>query len=388
MTHTHAVRFAAFLFAVLLSHASAGSAPAPPDSTGGAPIHLAQFQQRGNRQAIIDSYRVAFGREPLAGEIQFWEGQGPLSVADLVTRHRTYLRDNAGARRESIMRSYQMVFGRAPNADEARYWDDRVRQSGETYADMVNVHRQHNAQNPPAPQPSGSYAKGQCANALVTRAIRELIGRDPDGSGESGECAPNRYAGNLQDYNDVKRAVRVGLFNPRAEKGWCFGGMGSACDALQFGLSEGIKAGRTVNADGSFNMWISVGSINHDNCCLAHPNGKMCSGPGPDTKNPFGRGNGQCIAEWDKAHWNGVDGRAWTANFRYESVPDLTIVDNPRSTKTQGGIPLGRFETAETRRHAAPPGQALDPGDEKYCASGRGTLVTMPLTPKQWIICQ
>jgi hypothetical protein len=57
---------------------------------------------------------------------------------------------------------------------------------------------------------SPGSAEAQCADAWVTRAIQEVKGRAPQGSGNSGECNIDRYgAGSWTDYQDLKTRVRT-----------------------------------------------------------------------------------------------------------------------------------------------------------------------------------
>lgn len=240
-------------------------------------------------------------------------------------------------------------------------------------------------------------AGAQCQDPWVSQAINEIIGRTAIGSGQSGECNITLYGGgSWSGYEDLKNKVRASVLNgnPDKKKERCFGAQGSGCDALQLGIYN-FKAGRTNLTNGWFRMWISVGSIKHDNCCIANPNGKMCGGAVGASKatkdnasSLTSSGDGTCVQEWDKAFWNATDGRAWTQDYAPWDVPDLTIVTNPRTTRSQNGTELVRFETAETRKRSAPRGQALDPGDEQFCASGRAKTYNVPFTSKKWIICE
>ncbi|CAN5517559.1 hypothetical protein BH10ACI3_BH10ACI3_07100 [soil metagenome] len=231
--------------------------------------------------------------------------------------------------------------------------------------------------------------KAQCRDAWVGQAINEIVGRQARGSGDTGECNYKNYGGgSWSGYEDLKNKVRASLFagDPSKTKERCFGAQGSGCDALQVGVFN-FKAGRTNLSNGWYRMWISVGSIKHDNCCISNPFGKMCGG-NDAAKSLTGNGDGNCVQEWDKAFWNAADGRAWTQDYSPSGVPDLTIVTNPRQTRSQNGTQLVKFETAETRKQSAPPGQALDVGDEAFCSSGRATPYSVPFTVKKWIVCQ
>lgn len=235
----------------------------------------------------------------------------------------------------------------------------------------------------------------QCRDPWVGQVINELIGRSAIGSGDSGECNTKLYGGgSWSSYDDLRNKVRDSFFNGDAakKKERCFGAQGSGCDALQFGVYN-FKAGRTDIGGGRYRMWMSVGSIKHDNCCLANPNGKMCGGAldasqqvKDNAKSLTSDGNGYCVQEWDKAFWNAYDGKAWTQDYAPWDVPDLTIVTNARSARSRNGIELVKFETQETRKRSAPRGQKLDTGDDQYCASGKAKGYWFGTGT--WIICE
>ena len=167
-------------------------------------------------------------------------------------------------------------------------------------------------------------------------------------------------------------------FSERVE--YCFGAVGSMCEGAP-------NAGATQNPDGTVTLMVSVGSILHDNCCLANPGGKFCGGPGMDGE-PAKEFNhdGTCVAEWDKAFWNTLtDGRQWQVKMDPRERSDLTVVANPRTSYYQDGTPSQGFETRATRRLAAPVGTALDPGDGQFCESGRASRESF--LGKEWIVC-
>jgi hypothetical protein len=227
------------------------------------------------------------------------------------------------------------------------------------------------------------FPSNECKDPWVAKAAKEIVGRSPRGEGNAGgECNVNRYGGGKWgDYDDFKAKFRAGFFGNSSEKRIkaerCFGGVGPKCEGT-------MGLGRTTNRDGTVNLYVSVGSIMHDNCCLAFPEGKMCHGNNDDL-------SGKCIKEWDKAVWNSFDGRAWSQTFDPNGEPDLTIVKNPRTTRFRlGGTNMSAgsamFETAATRQLKAPRGQALDVGDEAFCASGRAD--TKSFFGKTWIECR
>lgn len=239
-------------------------------------------------------------------------------------------------------------------------------------------------------QPAGAQTANrpiplpQCRDPWVTQAIQQVIGRRPavgTSVSESGECDIQRYGnGRWSNYDDLVNKVREGLFTARPEARVqaerCFGAVGSKCDGI-------AGFAKTTNSNGSVNLFVSVGSIMHDNCCLANPAGKMCRGNNDDA-------SGMCIKEWDKAVWNSADGRAWSQTFDPNQGGDFRIVNNPRKTTFRlGGTNMDArgtpFETVATRQLMAPRGTNLDVGDEAFCQSGRAQLYYFGA--KQWISC-
>lgn len=277
-----------------------------------------------------------------------------------------------------VTRAFKEVMGREPfgagNGDECNislYGNG----SWSSYADLQHKIR--------------AAAAAGCRDPWVSSAIREVLGRHPVGFANANECNISLYGnGSWSSYADLKNKVQAGIFSRRgiadAATSKCWGAQGSACDALLVGVGP-YKVGRTNRPDGTYDMWISVGSIMHDNCCLNNPGGKMCSG------NEWGHNN-TCVKEWDKAFWNATNGRAWAQNFNPNRTPDLRLVNNPRSSRALDGSALIPYETAETRNFYAPRGQALDVGDEAFCASGRAQMYEEKVlgmwgTGKKWIVC-
>jgi hypothetical protein len=200
------------------------AAPAPPAS-------------KLTRQLVIDSYREVFNRAPTEAEIAFWlaqPGTDPRtqSYAALVAWHREFLRQQGGASGTSeppvdlrpptqyreapaspggppigvcrdpwITKAIHEVLGRAP-----RGYDDR---------DDCNITNYNN----------GSWAsyedlvvyvglayrrEGYCKDPWINHAIRQVLGRLPDGRDESGECRPSRYGGgSWSSFDDLVAKVRA-----------------------------------------------------------------------------------------------------------------------------------------------------------------------------------
>lgn len=173
----------------------------------------------------------------------------------------------------------------------------------------------------------------------------------------------------------------------------CFGAVGAGCEGVS------ILAPGQPHGDGTYTMYVSVGSIEHDNCCLKNPNGNWCS---PDMQNPMAaighvgmsqiadwlNQNGACAAEWRKAFWNAMDHRQWQQRFPISSLSnghtsypsgqwsdDLTpvaarpsVLPDPLDNYDLRGGNYG--ETATSIVLAAPDGSGLDIDDARFCASG------------------
>lgn len=97
---------------------------------------------------IRQSYRDAFGRDPRQEELNSWRSPNQLSLAQLVDRHRNTIKQNDYTRREIIYLSYKEALKRTQTLDEDTYWKKRLQGSGETYTELVEVHRKWLAQNP------------------------------------------------------------------------------------------------------------------------------------------------------------------------------------------------------------------------------------------------
>jgi hypothetical protein len=133
-------------------------------------------------------------------------------------------------------------------------------------------------------------------------------------------------------------------------------------------------------------LGVAVGSILHDNACLADQSGLNCSGLGAGDL--WKHKDWPAALEWNKASWNVLDGRTWREVFGpYPTVrglqdqffddlrpvdareaymaPILSMVTIPVTTIRYAGT-----ETKRTRALRAPAGTSLDDRDAAFCASG------------------
>jgi hypothetical protein len=118
-------------------------------------------QPAAQEERIAASFLLALGRTPSAAEIQLWSRQEPLSLADLVARHRRQLQDDPAAQRAVIIRAGEDAFGRVPGEDEVR----GMAGAG-TYADVMRRHLQSVADRP------AEYER------VLNRAYRLVLQRD------------------------------------------------------------------------------------------------------------------------------------------------------------------------------------------------------------------
>ena len=122
-------------------------------------VLLAQTEAQGER--IAASFVLALGRTPTPAETQDWAKQEPLSLADLVARHRQQLQNDAAAQRAVTVKASQDALGRAPAGS-----DLEAGSGGGTYAELMRSHLQWLAEHP------ADYEQ------VVHHAYRRLLQRD------------------------------------------------------------------------------------------------------------------------------------------------------------------------------------------------------------------
>jgi hypothetical protein len=155
----------------------------------------------------------------------------------------------------------------------------------------------------------------------------------------------------------------------------CFGGVGSKCEG-----APKARSGKRL-PDGTQSLYVSVGSIAHDNCCLNFPDGVSCKGI--NSNNAWGV---PCKAQWEKALRNTYQGRQWRVTYAYSITnyaDELSPASEPNRqlglpthntfpppiTRSQDDVVSFLQETVFTRQLAAPPGTRLDWGDMEFCQS-------------------
>ena len=102
---------------------------------------LADYAKREKsfkRSLISKSYIDALGRKPIDGEINYWLNGTDLYY-NLVNNHVSWLKGNPAEYEKVIKRSYQAVFGRQPNSGELNFWKGQPTVS---YVMLVGCHEQ------------------------------------------------------------------------------------------------------------------------------------------------------------------------------------------------------------------------------------------------------
>ncbi|HYF77087.1 MAG TPA: hypothetical protein VD973_08155 [Symbiobacteriaceae bacterium] len=361
---------------------------------------------------IREAFLIAYGRSATADEVKYWlnmTGKSPYvrSVESLLASLRISL-FSQNIRQDVLQRAVSEVFKKP--WDQGLHLRYRfVLTQGVFYRDL----------------------KPMLAGILVDEAFKRLLQRAADSEGRQHYInlmvnqgwEPERIWAAIA--RSQERLDRFGYFAPHqtdynGKRELCFGAIGPKCDGAPKSNPEWVD--KFYRADGVemgyIRIQVSVGSILHDNACTRNGTGIMCNGlikgltqdqlPLATYMQPAG-------LEWNKAVYNTIDNRFWTATFgpyptntRLQDTysDDLTPVANRASKMAPvvsvpfagaglGAIPLPiiDYTGGETRQSAvlkAPPGTALDAGDDAFCASGSakgtGDLWALLLT-KYWINC-
>jgi hypothetical protein len=125
-----------------------------------SPSALALAQSPEQQERIEASFLLALGRTPTSAESERWARQEPLSLADLLARHRRELQGNAADQQAVIVKASLDAFGLAPGKD------DTEGASGGTYTDLMQRHLRWLAEHP------AEY------EAVLHRAYRLVLQRD------------------------------------------------------------------------------------------------------------------------------------------------------------------------------------------------------------------
>ncbi|MBI5299738.1 MAG: IPT/TIG domain-containing protein, partial [Deltaproteobacteria bacterium] len=185
----------------------------------------------------------------------------------------------------------------------------------------------------------------------------------------------------------------------------CFGAVGKGCGGFD-DLKEGEKkethplwftAGCSVEVGGMRRCWVVPGSIKHDNCCVKHPSGKQCGGPG---RNPFNRNepdkdwitgqinkagefnhDNNCVQEWDDAVWDVKNGRGWEVDFPAHTPANLTPSVSPEGRYGGGEV------TASVNLCASNGSSISARHSTAFCCS-RNAKKYWAVGVEDWLICE
>ncbi len=69
-------------------------------------------------ERITVAYMIAMGRKPSSAELNYWKGQGNLTVEQLVENHRQYLAGDKASKRTMIIKAFKNAYGRNPTESE------------------------------------------------------------------------------------------------------------------------------------------------------------------------------------------------------------------------------------------------------------------------------
>jgi len=134
------------------------------------------------------AYREAFGREATEDEVKHWEPRKDWTDrASLVEHHRNWLRGNDVAAKEAVVNSYKFVFGREPVKGEMNHWLPYAKK-GMTCNEMVANHQKYIAATAPAEVQANSALMGKLkdinlkidASGNIVRNNGEIVAKAGD----------------------------------------------------------------------------------------------------------------------------------------------------------------------------------------------------------------
>jgi hypothetical protein len=115
-------------------------------------------------ERITVAYMIAMGRKPSSGELNYWKGQGNLSVEQLVENHRQYLAGDKASKRAMIIKAFKNSYGRNPSESEiATNMNQNM-----TYAQWMNNHLAWLKKS------SGDYVN------VIKNSYKTVFGREPN----------------------------------------------------------------------------------------------------------------------------------------------------------------------------------------------------------------
>lgn len=302
------------------------------------------------------------------------------------------------SRRAMVERAFRDGGQRNPsyaNSADRNTWLALAEKSGMSYEELVAswpaIYVVHYAfQHLLGRQPNADEIKKYAAKVPAANNWhpfwRELA-TSPERDQKFGYYAPAPFT----TANDAAKAF--GLKSPRGPE-QCFGGIGDKCEGGVPPVYPGVQP-RWINEftlpDGTRMGWVelgvAVGSVLHDNACLADRSGLNCNGIGGGDL--IKTGSWPAGLEWNKAGWNVIDSRFWRERFGpypvdknarrtgwYDDVrpmlareawmaPAVSMITIPLHTERYKGA-----ETKASRHLKAPRWTTLDGKDQQFCASG------------------
>lgn len=115
-------------------------------------------------ERITVAYMIAMGRKPSSGELNYWKGQGDLTTAQLVEKHRQYLSGDNASKRTMIIKAFKNSYGRNPTESEI---STNMNQNM-TYAEWMNNHLSWLRKS------SGDYVN------VIKNSYKTVFGREPN----------------------------------------------------------------------------------------------------------------------------------------------------------------------------------------------------------------
>ncbi|MGQ0708264.1 MAG: hypothetical protein ACT4NV_00785 [Rhodoferax sp.] len=323
----------------------------------------------GGRELIVNSYLIAFGRNPSNDELNYWLSQpangAMMATADtLAAAHIGWLKTAPAEQRETARRALSEAF-------KGTNWWDQEALIKNAIVDML------------AGREGGGY-RGLLAYLRqpgVSQYYTNMAGRAAaEQQAQQEALRAQQEAQKRAEMERARAAWAAKFLNRRGQPERCFGGIGPGCGGAPL-------AGVENQPNGTVRTYVAVGSILHDNCCVRNPDGFMCGGSQnnfADLAQLAGVNDGlACAKEWRKAVYNNRDGRKWRFDFGPYTDADLSDRYGDDITLTSGrqtrmANAAGQFiytydggETPSSRRLCAPAGTNLDKDDVQFCCSGQ-----------------
>lgn len=302
-------------------------------------------------------------------------------------------------RADTVKKAYTDGAAQNPGVSvSSTVWTPAANVSGLGYAEMVGAWKEiatsglayrHTLER----APTGDEVRQQIAALRAGRNWRELwrdLATSPERDQRFGHFAP---APLTPAEAQTKFALPV-----QREGEQCFGGVGDRCEGgvppeliawvqpqwtNQFTMPDGTRMGYVT-------VGVVVGSILHDNACLAltAPGGLNCNGIdwGADLTKTSAT---PAAMEWNKAWWNTKEQRGWRATFGPYPLDVATRrsgwYDDLRPMPARSAMmapvfgplalpaltePYRGGERKSSRRLQAPAGTKLDHTDAQFCAAG------------------